>query len=277
MTTDNSLFNETGSTQNQANTQGTPAGTNLEQPNALATLLGGIKNERGEQKYKTVEDALKALSHSQNFIPQLQGQLDQRNDELTQLQAKVAEVDSLQEAVAALTQKLTDTPSQTQGKQFSTDDIAEIVGQQLSQRQAQEKATSNQQIVVNAIQKQFGDKAGEVFYGKAQELGMTQDQINALASTSPQAVLTMFGINGGVSQKQTGNPPTGTVNTAGFTGTAGKSLIGREAHKLELGATHRDTQIHLENSKKMVEELHNNGMSVHDLTDPATFFKHFGN
>ena len=275
MSTDSSIFGDAGSTQNQTNTQTSPAGSQSQSPDVLATLLSGIKNERGEQKYRTAEDALKALGHSQNFIPQLQGQLDQKTTELQAFQAQTAELDALKETVAKLTQKLTEAPSNT-GTMMSEDAIAEIVGRQLTANQKAEKEAQNKRSVAEALGKQFGDKAAEVFYGKAQEMGMSQDQINALAASAPQAVLTMFGVNGGVAHKQTINPPTGTVNTAGFSNTTGKSMIGRETHQIQLGASHKDTMIQLRNAQAMVEEMQHNGMSVHDLTDPATFFKHFG-
>lgn len=273
MTQEYSIFNQDAGATTPEN-QGTPAGTASSQPNPLDTMLAGIKNERGEQKYKTVEDALKALGHSQNFIPQLQGQLEAATNQLTASQAQLAEIENLKDTVAKLTQKLTEQPGQTPGKSLSEEDIAEIVGRQLTAKQQKEAQERNTRSVVEAISKQFGDKASEVFYGKAQELGMTQDQINSLAASAPQAVLTMFGVSGGVAHKQTFNPPAGSVNTAGFSGTNSKSFIGRETNIKPLGATMQDTMDQVANSKRMVDELHQNGMSVHDLTDPKVFFKH---
>lgn len=275
MSQDNSIFNDAGAT-TPPDSSSTEAGTQPQVNNdQLGTLLSGIKNERGEQKYKSVEDALKALNHSQNFIPQLQGQLEAKEAALLAAQSKDADIAALQETVAKLTQKITEAPT-TQGQPVDEDAIAEIVGRQLQREQAAKKQQDNLGIVTGALGKQFGDKAADVFYGKAQELGMTREQINELAASSPQAVLTMFGVNGGASLKKANNPPYGSVNTAGFSGNAGKSFIGRETTQLSMGASHRESAVLLENAKRMAQELQENGMSVHDLTDPTTFFKYFG-
>ena len=275
MSQNNSIFNDAGAT-TPSDSSSTEAGTQPQVNNdQLGTLLSGIKNERGEQKYKSVEDALKALNHSQNFIPQLQGQLEAKEAALLAAQSKDAEIAALQETVAKLTQKITEATN-TQGQPVDEDAIAEIVGRQLQREQAAKKQQDNLGIVTGALGKQFGDKAADVFYGKAQELGMTREQINELAASSPQAVLTMFGVNGGASLKKANNPPYGSVNTAGFSGNAGKSFIGRETTQLSMGASHRESAVLLENAKRMAQELQENGMSVHDLTDPTTFFKYFG-
>ena len=273
MSTDNSIFNDAGAT--PPNEQGVTANTTSNQPNALDTMLAGIKNERGEQKYRSVEDALKALGHSQNFIPQLQGQLEDTSSQLSEAQVRLQEFDSLKETVAKLTQKLTESPEKPSEKSFSEADIADIVGRQLQATQAQAQQAANTKTVVDALGKQFGDKASEVFYNKAQELGMTQEQINGLAASAPQAVLTMFGVNGGVAYEQTVNLPSGSVNTTNFSATNAKSFIGREPGTKALGATMQDTMNQVKNARRMVDELHQNGMTVHDLTDPKVFFKHF--
>ena len=44
--------------------------------NDYSALLSNIKNERGEQKYKNIEEALKALASSQEYIPKLHREID---------------------------------------------------------------------------------------------------------------------------------------------------------------------------------------------------------
>ena len=267
-----SIFNDAGAT--PPGNSGTPAGT-PSNTDELGTLLAGIKNERGEQKYKTVNDALKALGHSQAFIPELQSKVKQTEDQMNQAAEKLRELDALKDTVAQLTERLTQKTPETPGAQVSEADIAEIISRQMAAKQLQEQQASNTSMVTVALGKQFGDKAAEVFYGKAQELGMSKEQINQLAASAPQAVLTMFGVSGGVAQKQTANPPIGTVNTAGFTGSNVKSLIGRETEIKPLGTTMQDTMKQLHNAKQMVDELSAAGLTIHDLTDPKVFFKHF--
>jgi len=61
---------------NQNNGGATPPQENNPLPSDdLSTLLSGIKNERGEQKYKDVKTALEALKHSQEYIPEVKSKL----------------------------------------------------------------------------------------------------------------------------------------------------------------------------------------------------------
>lgn len=268
-----SIFKDAGDTTPE--NSGTPAGATPNQSDELGTLLADIKNERGEQKYKTVNDALKALGHSQAFIPELQSKVKQSEDQIIQATEKLKELDALKSTVAQLTERLTNTVQETPAAQVNEADIAEIVSRQMVAKQLQEQQATNTSLVTSALGKQFGDKAAEVFYGKAQELGMSKEQINQLAATAPNAVLTMFGVSGGVAQKQTLNLPSGSVNTANFTGSNNRSMIGRETEIKALGTTMQDTMKQLHNAKQMVDELSQAGLTIHDLTDPKVFFKHF--
>ena len=238
----------------------------------LGTILAGIKNERGEQKYKSVADALVALQHSQSYIPQLKNELEARTAELEQLSGKLTKVDELERVVQKLTQptkQATETPNAP-----VVDDavIADVVMKKLSQVEQERQAKANQEAVANAIINKFGaDKANEVFYSKATDLGFSKDQINTLAASNPKAVLQLLGVSGEDVPKQSTTPPSGTVRSDSFQGSP-TTFIGRESQGLHIGATTKDFQRLMENSKSMVEELHQRGMSVNDLTDPRTFF-----
>ena len=51
-------------------------------------LLKEIKNDKGEQKYKTPEEAFKALKHAQDYIPTLHQQIDALKAEKEALEDK---------------------------------------------------------------------------------------------------------------------------------------------------------------------------------------------
>lgn len=269
MTTDSSLFEAS------APTQGTPSGAaTTTPPNTeaqLGTLLASIKNERGEPKYKSVEDALVALQHSQSFIPQLRQENDLLKQRQQEQEASLARMTTLEEEVRKLTQG---NPAQgTPPAAVDQETIAKLVEQSLTSAQQAQLAKANQQKVVEAITNKFGaEKAGELFYAKAAELGFSQADINALAGKSPEAALRIVGISEAPAHRQGITPPSSTVRTEGFQGHPG-SLIGRETTTLPLGATTHDHQRLMENARGMVDELHQRGMSVEDLTDPRNFQK----
>lgn len=257
-------------------TKGTPGGEatppNTNHSEQLGTLLSSIKNERGEPKYRTVEDALVALQHSQNFIPQLRQENDllkQRQTELEQSQARMA---TLEEEVRKLTQGTArqDNPPATVDQEV----LATLVKQTITAEQTAQLAKANQQKVAKAITDKFGaEKAGELFYGKAAELGFSADEINTLAGKSPEAALRLVGISEAPAYRQGTTPPSGSVRTDAFQGNP-QSLIGRETTALPLGATAQDHQRLMDNARGMVTELEQHGLTIKDLEDPTNFFKY---
>lgn len=244
----------------------------------VATLLQSIKNERGEPKYKTLKDALVGLANAQSYIPDLKSNLENKDKELEKLRKEAERVAALEEAVQRLTEQRGsgDTPPKTPTAQ----EIAELVNQSvdntLTKREQQNKQKENIKTVVSSLKSAFGDTAETKFNEKAAELGMSVEEFNALAAKSPKIVLTALGVTENSRQdNQSLNPSRSSVNSNGFQGNP-QSFIGRNPKTALVGAPAADVLAEQEASKKMVEELHKSGKSVHDLTDPKVFFKHFG-
>lgn len=241
---------------------------------AYADLLGSIKNERGEPKYKDVQTALEALRHSQEFIPQLKSDKEKTEQRLAELAAEVERLKNIEQSINQLNLN-NQNKQDTSANSISADDVASMVNATLTQREIALRNKANLESVVESVQKVFGDKAQETFYGKAKELGMSAEEINSLAAKSPTAVLRLFGIDKVAAPQVTGLPTGSSINTAGLTPNQ-QTYIGRNASTALVGATTADLQAERENAKKLVEELHSQGLSTADLTDPKVFFKRFG-
>lgn len=267
-----SIFVENNSSVTPTPNAGT-APANVQVDPSVANLLGEIKNERGEQKYKTLEDALKALKHSQEYIPQLTNTLKQKDEELAALSGTVSKISEIEKALETLSQKAATPP--TNGPSLTEDQIAELVTKTLTKTQQEAVYRANTQSVVESVKAKFGDKAQEVFYGKAQELGMSREDFNAIAAKTPKAVLKLLGIEDST-PNPVASPGSSVVNTAGIAPRS-DSKIGRNTKGVIIGATTQDFKQELENVKAMVDELHSSGKTVHDLTDPKVFFKVFAN
>lgn len=263
------------------NTQVTPAvpdeGVQSPQPtnssSQFDTMLSGIVNERGEPKYRTVEDGLRALKHAQEHITTLtadRARLEQeRNDAL----AKSARAAELEETVQKLTRRAAEP--EPQAPQYDEETIANIVDTRLTYQQQQAAALANQKVVAGKLSEVYGDKARDLFYEKATTMGFTPAEFEALAAKSPQAVLTMLNIDSGGALKQPNKSPvSGTVATDAFQSRP-SSFIGAETEKVPLGGGERHFSKFLDNSRQMVEELGTSGMTVHDLTNPTNYFKYF--
>src|SRR5690348_4083886 len=124
-----------------------------------ADLLKSIKNEAGEQKYKSLDDALVALQHSQEYIPSLKTTLSQREEELGRIKAELEKRASIEEVVSRLAAKQTDKdglPPTAGG--LDEQAFAKLVEQQIMHSRAQEAAKSNQERVQKILFKKFGDK-----------------------------------------------------------------------------------------------------------------------
>ena len=102
---------------------------------------------------------------------------------------------------------------------------------------------------------------------------MSNQEMNALASKSPKAVLTMFGLTAEPRNVNVAAIP-GTVNTQAYQPKQ-DSFVGRNTKSAMIGATTEDLHMEAANSRKMVEELHAAGLTVHDLSDPKIYKKYF--
>lgn len=79
-------------------------------PASPTDLLMAIKNENGEPKYKTVEDALKALANSQAFIPQLLQEKKIVEEELKTTREQASKQASIEEVLKKLLRILKRSP-----------------------------------------------------------------------------------------------------------------------------------------------------------------------
>ncbi len=273
------MFNS-GSTPAPQGNGGAANPPNDQSTSPFADLLGSIRNERGEPKYKDVQTALEALRHSQEFIPQVKAEKDALEARLRATEEENQRLRTVEETLARLNQGSTppqQTPAPNNNESGVTlDAVAEIVKKTLTQREQQAVQQANMTQVINRAKEVFGPEADKVFYSKAKELGMNAEQINSLSAQSPQAVFTLLGLGQAASASPTipNANPQGSVNTAGYQPKP-QSFIGRNEKSALLGASTSELRQEQESAKKLVEELHSQGMSTYDLTDPKNYFKLF--
>ena len=271
MTTDQSIFNEQNpATQPNAAANAAP---NAQGSDDLANLLGSIKNERGEAKYASVEAALVGLRNAQEYIPQLTAKLSTQEQELKTAREEAARVAELQRTIEALTSGNQGQPNTQAPPSFSKEDIAKLVNQTLSEQQQEVTAKSNVATVVSALQAKFGTDAEKAYNTKAAEIGMTVAELNALAQRNPKAVFTLLGVTQEAPKQMSSNTQP-SFNTDGFQ-PAKDSFIGRNAKPSLIGATTSDLNEESHRAKQMVEELHSQGKTISDLTNPKVYFKTF--
>lgn len=273
MSDQTSLFGTNNSQATPANQEANPLTPNQNDP--LATMLSAIRNEKGEQKYKTVEDALNALKHSQEYIPNLKQTLEQQARELEEARKAAEQISELRKTVEALT---SNKPAEqnTPVSGITEDKVTDLVQQVLAQTEQKKSAQQNIQVVTSKMIEKFGDKAEEAFYQKAKELGIEVAEINSLAAKSPKLVLNLMGIQDTVvpNQNSRQSTPNSSINTSGMA-PAVESYIGRNKNPVIVGATSRELMEEAQRARRMVEELNEKGLSLDELTKPSNYFKYF--
>lgn len=150
-------------------------------PDEVAELVGPGK------KYATIELALKALKPSQEHIARLEAEAV----ELKRKAEAAVSQDGMYEAVQELL-KAQGKPPVAAGLDEAT--VASLVDRQLAAAQAQAVKSANVTAFKTVFEKTYGEKAKDAFNGKAAALGLTPAYLTALAETSPQAALELFGL-----------------------------------------------------------------------------------
>ncbi len=165
------------------------------QDNLWADQLNTITNENGEPKYKTVEDALKALQHSQNHIQTLEQEKKDMATKMTEVQSELEKRASVESAVEKLLQKPKDEePNADPQKVDSLDEskVLELVQQTLAQQAQTQTVANNVDKVARTLTEKFGDKSAETIRQRAKELGTTPQALKELSGTNPELVLGLF-------------------------------------------------------------------------------------
>lgn len=163
----------------------------------LADLLSGIRNENGEQKYRDVETALAALKSSQAFIEQLKREKREIEDKFTQTKADLERMGTIDDYVKRLQTNpaATEPPKETPKGEgsLSEEQVARMLDQRLTEREQRSMELANLQRVEAELKQAHGDNAVAFIRQKAQELGMTVPDLQAIAKRTPAAALQLLG------------------------------------------------------------------------------------
>jgi len=207
---------------------------------AFNTLLASIKNPEGNQKYDSVETALKAVPHAQEHISNLEAELAEAREELTKRKTAEELVKQLEEQ---RTHGQQETPEATG---IDSSQLAQYIDAHISNRESTSVAKANVQHVIDTMTAAMGDSAQSKYDSIAKDNNMSIDTLNTLAATSPAAVLRLAGL--GDKPKTVPNPSTrGTVNTEALEAAA--PVEGKSARLPITGSTTSDMMQAWRNAK----------------------------
>jgi len=149
-------------------------------------LLKGIVNDDGVARYATVSDALTAIPHKDSHISTIEGENATYRTKIQELEdalSKAGNVDSLLEKLDAR-QDVSDPPPTG----ITEQDILRVIGDSDKEKER----NANAAAVASTLRATYGEKAEEVFYAKATELGIDKNLLDDLAKSSPAAALELF-------------------------------------------------------------------------------------
>ena len=167
------------------------------QSDPFSDLLAEVKNENGEPKYKSVEDAIKALNASQQFIETLKSEKADVANQLETAKQEIAKMGAVEDFVNRIAPnqapKVDDPkPTGDEKQNLSEEKISELLMTTLQKREAEQRANDNLKTVVGELKQLHGDNAAQVIASRAKELGTTAEALRNLAKENPNMVLELF-------------------------------------------------------------------------------------
>ena len=157
-----------------------------------------------DKKYKSVDDAIRALAHSQNHIVDLemtQNRMRGEVEKMTTLQELIDKLGngtpakSAEEATPAESAEVTE-PKPTPSKANEPVDFDKLIEQKYGNLRAQEKAEANTAEVRNKLIETFEDEgtAKAFFTKRLGELNMSAEELDEMASKNPAAALKLLDV-----------------------------------------------------------------------------------
>lgn len=167
---------------------------------AFADQLSTIQRDDGTPKYDSVDKALEALKHTQQHVATLESESKVLRDELANSKLELDKRASVEDVVSRLAaskgQEQTatqDNPPQSQG--LDDEAVQELVQKALHQNERENALVSNLSTVNEALLNGFGEKTQEVVSSKADQLGISVDELKDLSKNKPNLVLSLFGLD----------------------------------------------------------------------------------
>jgi len=149
-------------------------------PTEAAELVGDGK------KYSSVEDAVKSVPHAQKHIQTLESELATLKEELMKRRTTEELLDEIKSGVQP--------KENLQGVEFDQDKLMQLVDQTLEVKERQRLAKTNASQVAAKFTEKFGTEAETVYKSVARENGLSEQQLNSLAASSPNVVLKLAGL-----------------------------------------------------------------------------------
>lgn len=199
----------TSATTEQTTTEGQNAQTN---ESFVAQLVGEGK------KFRDLEALAKGKLEADRHIGEITKTLDELRAELAKQDYAKSLLESINkgsETRAEQPPPNNPSPSNTENTTQNASDIESLVEKVITEKERNRTVAQNIAVVGEEMEKQFGDKAGQILKSKAQELNMSIERLKEIAAESPTAFFQLVGVSAN-RKPQTSTAPQSTVRSEGF-------------------------------------------------------------
>jgi len=177
------------------------------------------------KKFKTVEDLARGKQESDNFIQSLQQQVTELREELNKqdfakdLLEKVKNNMNNKENEPHDKEKAEEVQTSTSNSKVDEGNLEKMIRDLMTEEEKKKTAQNNLKTVQSKLQETYGENAKRELQNKANELGMSADDLQDVAVRSPQAFFRLVGMdstdNTSNSNSQTAPIP-GDKNSAAY-------------------------------------------------------------
>jgi hypothetical protein len=180
------------------------------EPTTFEEIVGDGK------KFKTPEALAAAKLEADRTIAARNEELERHREEIRRQAAEIELLKRPREPLAQEPPKAADRPVVDE----PNIDLASRIREELRQAQEEDVQAQNIRSVANRLTEVYGspDKAREVVVAKAEELGLSVEFLQSVASKSPKAFFAQLGLTDAPSQNQ--NSSRSDVNTAALANTS---------------------------------------------------------
>lgn len=190
--------------------------------NTEPTVTPKLEDFVGEgKKYKTPEDAAKALVEKDNFILRLQEEARKREDDLRTLANTTAFNDRMTALEAAQAQRA-EPPVREAAPPAPVIDVEDVVQKAIEARETANTRSRNLIDVKEKLTTLYGDDYPNRVKARAAELNISLARLNEMAADTPAAFFAMLGVDNQRSLDNVAPPATRQNSAANFTLNTGK-------------------------------------------------------
>jgi N-acetylglucosamine kinase-like BadF-type ATPase len=151
------------------------------------------------KKFKDVESLAKGKLEADRHIGEITKTLDELRAELAKqdyAKSLLEQMNKASETTAEQPSSSTPSPSNTENTtQRASDDIEALVEKVITEKERSRTVTQNLSVVNEEMEKQYGDKAGQILKAKSAELNMSLERLKEIAAESPTAFFQLVGFN----------------------------------------------------------------------------------